>query len=665
MTNNQAGDRPRRSGNYLRDSFKISARVRAGLVPLLLGAVLADASAQDRVRIAPLGNTVELKLETTAPQQEYVLESQAKLMEGEEWAPLMQFRGAKTARSYVDAVCSSSEARFFRLRQLLSAPPAEVSNFRLLDTAGNAHELYYKKPAGAVILVLSGTNLPAALTLSGELEQIRKDSGGAQLPIWIISASDHGEREKVAAMAAASAGGSVVLQDASHAVHKTLGTGRTPEAVLVSTADWSIAYRGSVEETIDTGAGVVRNRRLANAVSDFLAGRPVDVSRTAPIGEPAGLRPVPHGEYRTHIAPMLLKSCMPCHMPGDIAPWSMTNHAVISTFSKIMKSAVLAGEMPPWHADPKHQKFVNSKALAPEEVAMLVDWIDRGAPRGSGEDPLESSVVPSEPDWPLGKPDAIITIDPQEVPANGEVDYRYLYAQNPFPNDVWLRAVSIKPGERSVVHHCLVFKGNLTELIALRGGLGGFFAGYVPGMEQVAFPQGTGKLLRKSDVIVFQMHYTVSGKATTDRTQMGLYLAPARPEKELVTGAAATTSFVIPPNNPAVPVSAFKTFAKKSILYEFSPHMHFRGANSRFTLIYPNGDREVVLNVPSYFFNWQALYRLEKPKEVPAGTRLLCEGNFDNSPQNRFNPDPNQVVRFGEQSWEEMFIGYINYTETP
>ena len=619
--------------------------------------------AQDRVRIAPLGNTVELKLETVAPQKEYILESQAQLMEGDEWAPLMQFRGARSARSYVDAVCGTTEARFFRLRQLLAAPPVEVSNFRLLDTAGDAHELYYQKPASGVVVVLAGTSLTSALAMAEEFVQIQKDSGSAKLPIWILSASGYEDREKLAAMSAGLAPGLVVLQDPTHAVHKTLGTGRCPEAVLVSTLDWSIAYRGNVEETIDTGAGVVRTRRLANAVSDLIADRPVDVSRVATIGDLAGLRPVVKADYATHIAPLLLNACMPCHRVGDIAPWSMTSHSVVRDFSKLMKSSVLAGEMPPWHADPKHQKYVNSKALAPEEVAMLIDWIDRGSPRGSGEDPLETAHQPQEPEWPMGKPDAIISIPPQEVPESGTVDYRYWIAKNPFTTDVWLRAVSIKPGERSVVHHCLVFKGSVTEVLALQGGLGGFFAGYVPGMEQVPFPEGTGKLLRKGDMIVFQMHYTVSGKVTTDNTQMGLYLAPTPPARELVTGAAYTTKFEIPPNDPAVPVSASKTFQKKSMLYEFSPHMHFRGATARFTLVYPDGSREILLNVPNYFFNWQALYRLEKPKEIPAGTRILCEGHFDNSPQNRFNPDPSQRVTFGEQSWEEMFIGYINYTE--
>lgn len=182
-------------------------------------------------------------------------------------------------------------------------------------------------------------------------------------------------------------------------------------------------------------------------------------------------------------------------------------------------------------------------------------------------------------------------------------------------------------------------------------------------MEPDVFPEGTGKRLKKSDIIVFQMHYTVSGKAATDRTQLGLYLSDAPPEKELITSAAYETDFVIPPGSRDVHVKATKLFPRSSTVYEFSPHMHYRGASSKYTFQYPDGSSEVVLSVPAYFFDWQALYRFDEPKQIPAGTRLLCEGWFDNTAQNRFNPDPNDTVQFGEQSWEEMFIGYVNFAE--
>jgi len=498
---------------------------------------------------------------------------------------------------------------------------------------------------------------------TAELARASALSGVQPLPVWIISATDTASRDALAIAAKSLPADIPVLQDPAQAIHRTLGSGAAPEVLLISTASWSVVYRGPVQQTIDTGTVTLESHPLLDALTDVLEFRPVSVSLLQGLTEPSGISAVPAASYSTDIAPLLLKSCMPCHQPGDIAPWSMTNHAVVSLFSPLMKSAVLAGEMPPWHADPKHSTFANAKALSTSDLAMLVDWIDRGAPRGEGPDPLETSVHPAEDAWPLGTPDALITIDPQAIPATGTVEYRYLFASNPFTSNVWLKAAVVKPGNRSVVHHCLVFKGSIAELLELRGGLAGFFAGYVPGMEQVSYPEGTGKLLKPGDLIILQMHYTTSGKATTDRTQLGLYLADATPARELVTTAAYNTSFTIPPMAADSPVSASRTFTHKSLIYELSPHMHYRGSHARFSLIYPDGTREIILNVPRYFFDWQTLYRFATPKEVPAGTRLVCEGGFDNSPLNRFNPDPAATVKFGEQSWEEMFIGYLNFAE--
>ena len=632
-----------------------------------MASLLSASAAEDRVAVAPLGNKVEVKLQTTSSTDDYGLESRAHLMEGEQWAPLLQFRGSSGSRSYVDALCGTMEQRYFRLRRLLDAPPVEVSNFRLLDTAGGAHELYYQSPSSAVAVLLVGRQTDAATRAVKALEAVRARVGGDRLVVWVVSASTAEERDPLASWAGQLPAGVPVLQDTTQALHRTLGTGQVPEVVLVSTLDWSMAYRGPVEDVVDTGEATLKSQPLSAAVDEVLQDKLVSVSRLATLGESAGIRSLGSVSYAKDVAPILLNHCMPCHRPGDIAPWSMTNHAVVQKFSRVIKSAVLAGNMPPWHADPKHQSFANSKALPAEDVDRLIAWIDQGSQRGAGEDPLEKGVTATTEDdvWPLGKPDAVITIDPQQIPASGTVDYRYLFASSPFSGDVWLRGVAVKPGARSVVHHCLVFKGNLTELLALKGGLAGFFAGYVPGMEQVPFPEGTGKFLKKGDIIVFQMHYTTSGTAATDQTQLGLYLAPSKPSRELVTSAAYNTSFSIPPKATDSPVSATRSFAKKSTIYELSPHMHYRGSRARFTLVYPDGRREVLLSVPKYFFDWQALYRLQSPKEVPAGTTLVCDGGFDNSPLNRFNPDPSATVKFGEQSWEEMFIGYVNFSEAP
>jgi hypothetical protein len=633
------------------------------LLVALYGVNNVLAQTTETLNIAPTGNTVELEMVTSSNDQ-YVLETQAQLMEGEEWEPVMFFKGTPSKpRTFTDPICGTSDARFFRLKKRLAAPPRQASNFRLLDLQGQAHELYYHWDAKGIVLLLAGDQPEFIETWAPDLAEISANYDPDSLHIWNVLLSDENDRESLLERFGSNSLTLPILQDLTQAVTRTLSSGEVPEAILVNTRDWSIAYRGPVTLNVDTGKSVTDWAPLTEAIEALMAGSEPEVTRLRPFGVANGVDALPETTYSEHIAPMLQQHCFPCHTPGDIAPWAMTSYDVIQEFSGLIKSAVLAGEMPPWHADPKYSAFSNTKSMSDEEIATLVDWIDRGAPRGDGGDPLAETETPEPVDWPLGKPDHVVSIPLQSIPAQGSVDYKYFFSESPFDSDVWLKAAAVKPGDRSVVHHCLVFKGTMSELIALRGGLAGFFAGYVPGMEQVPFPEGTGKKLRKNDLIVFQMHYTTNGKAATDQTQLGFYLADEPPRREIVTSAAYDVNFRIPPNSRDVRVQATQRFDRASTIYEFSPHMHYRGAAAKFTLKYPDGSQEVVLSVPAYFFDWQALYRLEAPKQVPAGTVMICEGWFDNTAQNRFNPDPNDTVSFGEQSWEEMFIGYFNYAE--
>ena len=633
------------------------------LLTALYGVSSVLAQQTDTLSITPTGNTVELELSTESEDQ-YILESQAQLMQGEEWEPVMFFKGSPSKpRTFVDPICGTSDARFFRLKKRLAQPPRQVSNFRLLDLQGQAHELYYHWDAKGIVLLLAGDQPEFIETWAPDLADISANYDPDSLHIWNVLLSDEKDRESLLERFSSISTPLPVLQDLTHAVTRTLSSGEVPEAILVNTRDWSIAYRGPVTLNVDTGESVTNWAPLTDAIEALMSDSEPEVTRLRPFGVSNGVSALPKSTYSEHIAPMLQQHCFPCHTPGDIAPWAMTSYNVIQEFSELIKSAVLAGEMPPWHADPKYSAFSNTKSMSDEEIATLVDWIDRGAPRGDGGDPLAETETPEPIDWPMGKPDHVVSIPLQSIPAQGSVDYKYFFSESPFDEDVWLKAAAVKPGDRSVVHHCLVFKGTFADLIALKGGLAGFFAGYVPGMEQVPFPEGTGKKLRKNDLIVFQMHYTTNGEAAKDQTQLGLYVAEEPPGREIVTTAAYDTDFRIPPNSRNVHVRATQRFDTTSTIYEFSPHMHYRGAAAKFTLKYPDGTQEVVLSVPAYFFDWQALYRLDTPKQVPAGTVMICDGWFDNTAQNRFNPDPTDTVRFGEQSWEEMFIGYFNYAE--
>lgn len=555
-----------------------------------------------------------------------------------------------------DPVCSTRGQAFYRLRLLEGLVSKDVPNFRLLDVEGRAHELFYHWEAAAVVLVLAGDNLESLQLQQAELDRLRALQTSRVRHFILTTRSDPAQRERARQTVGTGFPGWTVLEDEGGVVSRQLGSGTTPEVLVLDTARWTRAYRGQLADMWDDH----RRGWAEDALVAVLNSRPVVVRETRVSGEALPPGPDP-AEYSKDVAPLLQAHCVRCHSPGNIAPWAMTRHADIQERAALIKDEILTRRMPPWHADPHGAALANNELIAPLDLARLVDWLDRGAPRGEGNDPLADEVPPPPADWPLGTPDHILRTRSYSLPASGIIDYKYEIAISPFPTNVWLRAAVVKPGNRRAVHHVLVFSGGFAELTALQGGLAGYFAAFVPGQAQDPFPEGTGKLLKAGDLMVWQLHYTATGQPETDRTELGLYLHPTPPNRELRTTAAFDTSFVIPPGARDHAITADHVLQQDVVLYEMSPHMHYRGNRFRFDVIWPDQRRETLVNVPYYRFDWQSLYRLKEPLRLPAGTRIVCDGGWDNSPANPYNPDPGQAVSFGEQSWEEMFIGYFNY----
>jgi hypothetical protein len=361
---------------------------------------------------------------------------------------------------------------------------------------------------------------------------------------------------------------------------------------------------------------------------------------------------------------LLQTKCVICHSPGNVGPFALTQHSDVVQHRESMKFEMLSGNMPPWHADPVYGKFRNDMSLTPGQMAQIIDWIDAGAPRGTGPDPL-TNVPPAPAQWPeeLGPPDQIVKIPTQQVPASGVLAYRYVYANATNPTDKWLRAAVVRPSNRAVVHHYIVWEGHSSS--AMLSGI----AAYVPGYTVQSFPEGTGILLRANAPLTFNLHYTAHGEEAVDEPELALWYASAPPAKPLKTAPVLNFAFTfgqitIPAGAPDFQVTASQTFTTPVRLYSFSPHMHFRGARMRFELTLPGvAGRQILLNVPRYHFDWQTTYTLEQPLDLPANARIDVIGAFDNSPQNIYNPNPNIGVKWGEQSWEEMFIGYMEYSD--
>jgi hypothetical protein len=362
----------------------------------------------------------------------------------------------------------------------------------------------------------------------------------------------------------------------------------------------------------------------------------------------------------------------------DARPWA-----------KAIKDAVLLRKMPPWFADPAHGNFSNDRRLSKEEIDALVGWADTGAKEGNLKDapPLKTFAE----GWAMGKPDLVLQMpQPYNVPQTGTIEYTYIAVPTGFTEDKWVQQVEVRPGDRSVVHHIVMLvrpPGAKYMPDAKPGipyvppkdpddgkhdpdtGKGQFqLAGavqivgvYVPGGLPYVLQPGQARLIPKGSDVIFQMHYTTNGKAAADQSRIGFIFAKEPPKERVVNTFVSNLNFRIPPQNPDFPVHAKVTlYADASVLALF-PHMHVRGKSFEYRVTYPTGETETLLDVPKYNFNWQLSYYLKEPKVLPKGSVIEVIAHFDNSPNNPFNPDPTKDVYWGDQTWEEMVAGFIDF----
>jgi hypothetical protein len=362
--------------------------------------------------------------------------------------------------------------------------------------------------------------------------------------------------------------------------------------------------------------------------------------------------------------------------------------------------------MPPWHADPAHGTFRNDLRLTDREIDTIVRWADGGAREG---DPSALPPLPKFPEgWQIGKPDTVFEMAQEfEVPASGEVAYQYFEVPTNFTEDKWMQAGEVRAGDRSHVHHIIVYVREpgrtvrpnvvtvrpivnaaaptqpaapaLAERIAATaaqrpaaaagaqparapGGGDAMLVNWAVGEDAPIHVPGTAKRIPAGSTLIFQVHYTTNGKPGRDRSKIGLVFATQPPQREIRTGLINNAVFAIPPGAGDHQVEAEATFTDDVKIWSMHPHMHLRGKDMTYTAIYPDGRSEILLRVPKYDFGWQTDYWLAQPLLMPKGTKIHVTAHFDNSPANRANPDPKATVRWGDQTWEEMMIGFFTYT---
>ena len=351
-------------------------------------------------------------------------------------------------------------------------------------------------------------------------------------------------------------------------------------------------------------------------------------------------------------------------------------------YARAIRDKVAAGEMPPWHADPRYGRFSNDRRLTDAERDTLINWANTGSREG---DPRDLPAAPVfEDTWTIGKPDLILAMPTEfEVPAEGVVDWQYFKLPTGLTEDKWIAAIEVRAGAASVVHHSdlfvlapdnttapparpLVFVEPHFRDPAARSNptwtAGSMLLITAAGTGAKRYPAATGRLLKAGSVITLNVHYTTNGQATKDRTRVAFKFASQPPSEEIRAGSFANGTFVIPPGAANHRVDAEMTFVEDTKLWTLWPHAHYRGKSYEYRAVYPDGRREIVLSVPKYNFEWQTEYEFAEPLLMPKGTKLEATAYFDNSRANRANPDPRAEVRWGDQSWEEMMFTWLSYS---
>jgi len=394
----------------------------------------------------------------------------------------------------------------------------------------------------------------------------------------------------------------------------------------------------------------------------------------------------PDVTFHKDVEPILEKSCQECHRPGEIGPMPLLTYEQARPWAKGIKAAVLQGKMPPWPADPHYGKFANDRSLTKQEIDTLAAWVDAGAKEGNKADaPKPRTWVEG---WNITKPDAVLEM-PQafHMPASGEVEYQYIVVPTGFTEDKWINAVEIRPSNRTVVHHAVIFirePGNPWMREAhpgvpyvptvksagqrfgnTQGGGSDVLTIYTPGMVPDIWKPGQAKQIKAGSDLVFQMHYTANGKAGDDHTRIGLVFAKEPPKERIVTTAALNNTFMIPAGDGNFKAEAVSPVANDETVISLFPHMHLRGKAFQYDIIHASGESETVLKVTNWSLNWQLDYKLAKPIQLHPGDKVKATAWWDNSTNNPANPDATKDVKWGEQSWEEMFIGFFEVAVDP
>ena len=579
------------------------------------------------------------------------------------------------AASAASGVTAPDEASLKEQPQFIKATEHGVGRFitdvTLKNLQGKDVKLFTEKTDKAFVIGLFSASCPISNKLGPELARIEKDYAdkGARF-VWVDVIADE-KQDEITKFISQHGLKSAVLHDADNALAKTLLATTTTE-VFVLDAARTLVYRGAVNDQYGLGYAKENAKKtyLRDAIDATLHG---DVPTLAATTAPGCALDLPKNAtlaksdvtYHNQIARILNANCVECHHNGGIAPFALTGYDEVIKHAGMIRKQVDRGAMPPWFAGKEfsgaHHVFMNDRSLPDADRADLLAWLNSDRAKGDASQAPLPRQFPGE--WTIGKPDLILQLPkPFTIKAEGTMPYQTAVVETNLPDDKWVQAYEIMPTAREVVHHVIVRVHNKGDKINSRGeGLEGYWAAYVPGNSRRILPEGFAKKLPAGAKVSFQIHYTPNGKVTDDQLRIGIIFAKQEPQYEVHVAAVANPRINIPAGAENHVETTQQTIPANMMITALLPHMHVRGKAFKYEVMLPGGKTETLLDIPRYDFNWQIAYTYAQPKFLPAGSTVKITAVYDNSTNNPANPDPTKNVRWGQQTFDEMMIGYVEH----
>jgi len=545
-----------------------------------------------------------------------------------------------------------------------------IPDLEFTDTEGKAGKLSDYRDKQALVIMVTNKGCPICKKYAPVINEIVEAYRGKNVAYLLLNPMENESVNECKDAIERYGFTARYVPDPKGVIAKALKVNSTGDCFVLDAAR-TLRYRGAVSDQFGLGYNLDEPRfnYLTDALEAVLAGREVAVPATWAPGCLLELEAAAaSGEITWHnrVSRIVQDNCQECHRAGENGPFELMTYADVKANRTMIKRQVKNKLMPPWFASPEHGEFSNDRSLSDEDREALLGWIDNGCPEGDAKDaPLPKKFTEG---WKIGEPESVLQIpEPITVPAKGKVEYQYVKVKTSFDEDKWVQAMEIRPTAPQVVHHVLIFlkyprnHPRASEQPDDRGGLAGYFMGMVPGQGEIVFPEGMGKFLPKGAEMTFQIHYTPNGEEVQDQPKLGMIFCKEKPKKEVTTTGVSNVFFEIPAGADNHEVKAIHIAQQDMRVLSLMPHMHVRGKAYKYVAKLPSGEEITLLDIPRYDFNWQLVYVLREPIDLPKGSKIYATGWYDNSDKNPANPDPTKKVGFGEQTWQEMQIGYVNW----